>query len=403
LLAASARPPLATMAVGAADALEAGQPLHRVLSPRRLRRGSGGRVALLLAAVGLLPVALGPWALSEAAAGSTQALTLPEWKENKVLFTHSGYELRVMPRKTKNKVGKAIPKVLFREIPPQPVSLVSAMGSVESEMDKEMMGFPFTTDNAGSLAVGFPRVKGLLKLSLQDPPVSAELEDAVKAAELSYEQRVKGVGHVGARVKSNGEWTASVDRMVEDIGHLHTTLNSQLDWSVDLDTSYAPVKGISPAVSYGATQDGMRVRAKLNGVVAQGTTGMYQVQNLPGKYTPMDLVHDARLEYSSASGRQSVTAEGQYDRRLPKRPIKGTLSYAVHTSPVTLTAAVDFERARLKAATRFGQVTAAVGLKAPAKGEGQRPAEIGVKLGPVSAQARLNGSRKPRLRLELAA
>jgi len=387
------------MAACDAAALEAEEQQARALPPRRLRQRSGGRAALLLAAVGLLPVALGPWGLSEAE--STQAGLLPEpLKKDKVLFQKQGYELRLSPRRSNSPVFKAVPKIVFRKIPPQPISLVSASGSLESNLDKEIAGFPFTTSNTGSLALGFPRAQGVVKLSLKDPPASDD--DVLQSAEISYEQALPGAGQVGARVTSKGDWVAFWNHKVEDIGNLRTTLNSQLDWSADLDTTYPAVKGIHPTVSYGATQDGMRVRAKVDGGLANAY-GSYQVQNEAGKYQPRDLVHDARVVYTQ--GRNSIEADGKYDRRLPKRPFKGSLSYVARTKPGTLTASVDLDRYRLKADTGYAQVSAAVAHNAgDGKGYlGGRPTEFGVRTGPVSAEVRLNGSRQPRVRLEVAA
>lgn len=374
---------------------------QRTLPPRRLRPRSGGKAALLLAAFGLLPVALGPWSLSEAGADSTQALTLPRLKKDKVLFTNRGYELRLQPRKSKNAVGKAIPKVVFRKVPARPVTFSSAGFGTDADLDKEMLGFPFTTSNTGSIGLGFPRLNAELKLKAEDPPISAELDDATKSAELELTHSTSLGGDLSLGVKSTGKWGASWNRKVEDIGTLHSTLNSDLDWSLDLDTTYPKHKGVKPYVTYGATQDGMRVRAKAEGAPVKGAYASYQVQNLPGKYGPVDFVHDGKLAYTS--GRQTLTAEGTYDRKLPKRPVKGSLSYVVKSKPMTMTASVDFDRYRLKAESGPAQLSAAVGLKATSGSGplGGRPAELGAKLGPVSAQAKLAGSKKPRVRLEL--
>lgn len=368
------------------------------MQPRRSRQRSGrGKAALLLAAAGL---ALSPWGLGEAE--SAQAVVLPELKSEKVLFTGQGYELKLQPRKTKSPL-KVIPKVVFRKIPAQMLKFVSASSSVESELGKDLAGFPFTTNNKGSIAMGFPRVNGVVKLSLEDPPIGADEDAAGGGAEVSYEQTIKGVGQVGARVSSKGDWTATWNRKVEDVGNLHTSVNNQLDWTADLDTAYPAFKGVKPTVSYGATQDGMRVKAKVEGAPVANTYGSYQVQNEAGKYQPRDLVHDARLVYTS--GPSSVQADGKYDRSLPNRPYRGSLSYVLRAAPATLTASVDFDRYRLKAATDKATLTAAVATKA---GDGNgflggRTTELGMKMGPVAAEAVLKGSKKPRVRFQVGA
>lgn len=384
------------MAAFDAVALEAGE--QRSSQPRRSRQRSGrGKAALLLAAAGL---AVSSWGLGDAE--SAQAAALPELKKEKVLFTGQGYELKVMPRKTKSPL-KAIPKVVFQKIPAQMLKFVGASGSVESDLGKDIAGFPFTTANKGSVAMGFPRVGGVVKLSMEDPPLSADEDAAAGAAEVSYDQTIKGVGQVGARVSSKGDWVATWNRKVEDVGNLRTTLNYQLDWTADLDTAYPAYKGVKPTISYGATQDGMRVKAKVEGAPVANTYGSYQVQNEAGKYAPRDFVHDARLVYTA--GANSVQADGKYDRSLPNRPYRGSLSYVVRAAPASLTASVDFDRYRLKASTDKVTLSAAVATKA---GDGSgllggRTAELGVKMGPVAAEAVLKGSKKPRVRLQVGA
>lgn len=245
--------------------------------------------------------------------------------------------------------------------------------------------------------------------------------------------KVGDVGHVKATLNSEMEWSADADAEVGDVavkaklnsqkvwsakanaklaafGTLLTSLNSEKEWSADLEVPIQGKFGINPAVILGATEAGMRVKAKAEhhhevtdirdaGTItkrflAHLTSGIYQVQNAPGNYAAGDLVHDASVTYTSAHG--SVTAAGTLDQRL-KRGYKGSLTAATQTKAGKLSASVDLERYRLKADTEYGQLSAAI----PHNGEDEKV--FGLKVDHMTMEAKLKGSEKPRVRVEVTA
>lgn len=320
----------------------------------------------------------------------------PKKASTKVLFEYRDYELVLRHGKR-----QVLPRILLREKPEKPISVKSIGATVMGEP----MGwrtFPFTTTNAGLLELGFGAVKGRLGISMEDPPASLDFEDGKAKLEVSYGQPVPGIGDLSARVRSNGEWFASFDREVEDIGHLSAVLDSQLDWVLDLETDYKGYKGIVPTVTYGATQDGMRVRAKFAGALGSyegaSADGSYVVENLPGKYAPADFLHDCKVVLASEGGRQSLAAHAIYDRRLPKFPVRGSLSATANVGRGALEASADFDRYRLQCRVADAQVSAAIARKAAEKGL-QRPGEVELKYGKVSATAALVEDGPPRLKL----
>lgn len=313
------------------------------------------------------------------------------------MFQYRDYEVLWRPRRK----GQVLPRVELRKTPPSPLAPGPLSMDVEGPLGRDFAGFPFTTRNVGSVQLKFPRIAGALKLSLEDPATGASVdgEEQQPAAEASYEQRVPGIGDVSVRGRSNGEWGASFSREVEDIGRLSGMVNSQLDWSIDLDSAYPPVRGLVPSITYGATQDGMRVRVAAEGKLDKNLHGSYVVQNEAGQYSPADLRHDAKLTLSSGSKRHVLEAQGSYDRKLAQVPVRGSLAVSTQMKPMTFGASVDFDRYRLRAAAGPAQVVAAVARKA--EESGSRPAELELKLGKVSAVALL-GRAEPRLRLGLA-
>jgi len=346
--------------------------------PARRRLPNGAKALVMLA---LLAVCT--WASQ--AQGVAALLGGGKGKRTKVLLRAQGFEL--LFRRGKGKIP--IPSLQLRRTPKQPLSLAVG-GSVESGMSTgDLLGFPFTTQNNGILQIGFPRFSGRLQLSVEDPASSAD-DDGQGAVDLSYVQTL-GAGEFAGKLRSNGEWSASVAREVEDIGHFRGSLNSVLDWSADLDQSYPAVKGFVPSVTYGATQDGMRVRASLEGDLKKNVHGSYSLRNIPGKYAPMDIIHQAKVKVSSADSRHTLEAVGNYDRKFLKIPVRGSLTYGLKTRPATLEASVDFDRYRLRAQTSRVQASAAV-ARAPDE-KGQRAAELELKVGKVSASAQLPSRR----------
>jgi len=373
-------------------------PHWRTEAPQPAQRKSSRlpAVVLIATAAALLAVpgvvcpsrqASGPLAISLFAAGGRP----------KVLFEYRDYELLFRPRRK----GQVLPRVELRKKPPRPLGAGPLAASVEGPLGRDFAGFPFTTSNAGSVQLDFPRIGGSLKLGLEDPATGASVggEEQLNAAEASYEQRVPGLGDVSVHGRTNGEWGAAFKRQVEDLGSLSGSVNSQLDWSIDLDSSYPAFRGFTPSITYGATQDGMRVNARAAGPLAKNLLGSYGVQNEAGQYAPTDLRHDAKLTLSSGRGTHVLEAEGTYDRKLSQVPVRGSLAYSARMKPVTLEASVDFDRYRLRAKAGPGQVTAVLARKP--EETGNRPAEVELKLGKVSATALLGADE--RLRLGIAA
>lgn len=346
--------------------------------PRRRRPRAG---LALLPLLPLLPLCLGPPAAGPALLGRQRP---------RVLLKYRDHELLLRPRAP----GRLLPRLELRRTPPRPLALGPAAGSAEGPLGGELLGFPFTTRNAASLQLGLPRVSGRLTLSAEDP--AAADEESQRAAELAYEQPAPGLGDVSARLRTTGEWQVAFSRQVEDLGRLRGSLNSQRDWSLDLDSTYPPVRSLLPSVSYGATQDGVRVRAGLQGPLSARLDGSYSLQNQPGRYAPADLRHEATLRLSSPGGRQALAAAGTYDRALPKAPVRGSLTYTAQAGPAALEASVDGERYRLLARTAHGQLAAQLGRGK--EGEA-RPAELELRLGRLSATAQLGERRRVRLAL----
>lgn len=317
-----------------------------------------------------------------------------------MLFTYRDYELVVRRQKS-----QVLPRVQVRKTPPAPVQLHLAGTAVEGPVDKTLVGFPFTTDNNAAVHVHFPRIYGCLKLRLQDPPAESDLDEMQRALEACYEQSIKGVGDFSANMKTTGEWAATFKTEVEDVGDVSGSLNSQLDWNVDLDTTYPPVHGFVPSVTYGATQDGMRFHARATGPLSKNLQGTYEIQNEPGKYSPSEFRQDATLTLSSTppkGGVEQHTLElhGTYDRTLPKVPYRGSVSYTARLKPATLKASLGDDWYRLRAETERGEIGAFYTRNA----EISRPTELELKVGKVSAVAQLGRDREtvPRMRIEYA-
>jgi len=319
---------------------------------------------------------------------------------SKVLFTYRDYELVVRQQK-----AQVVPRFQLRKTPPAPVTLSLASSGVAGPVDKSLVGFPFTTDNNAAVDMHFPRISSCLKLRLQDPSAESDLEDMQRAVEACYEQSIPGIGEFAANVKTTNEWDVSFKHEVEDIGDLSGSFNSQRDWKIDLDTTYPPIHGFVPSVTYGATEDGMRFHARANGPLYKNLRGTYEIQNEPGKYSPTEFRQDATLTLSSTppkGGIEQHTLElhGTYDRTLPKVPYRGSASYTARLKPATLKASLGDDWYRLRAQTAHAEIGASFSRNA----EISRPTELELKLGKVSAVASLGRDKEtvPRMRIEYA-
>jgi len=345
---------------------------------------------LFLAALGAV--------LSLSLSGQAPAALFARGAKRRRLAEFKGWELLVL--KGKGKVP--IPGLKLRKILPKPVTLAIG-GSTGSTLNKkEMLGFPFTTQNTGSLQIGFPRISGSLRLALDDPTTGPSSEDVQGVAEMSYEQQLKQNGAFSGKLRSSGEWSAALHRDIEDLGHIRGGLDSQLDWNLDLETSYPAVKSVAPSLTYGATQDGMRVKVDLESQLTKNLQGSYAVQNIPGQYSPIDFLHDAKLILSSEKQKHVVEVAANYDRKFGKVPVRGSLTYRMQRqkSPASLETSVDFEHVRLKARTAKAQITAS--LRHKADENGFRPAEVEVKVGKLAALAQLQPEKsEPRVRLSM--
>mmetsp|Transcript_25293 Transcript_25293/g.57075 ORF Transcript_25293/g.57075 Transcript_25293/m.57075 type:complete len:365 (+) Transcript_25293:67-1161(+) len=352
-------------------------------------RRDGAKVPKLLA-LALLSTLLLSWSVVKAPPTAFLSKKHHHKGKQQVLFRKFGYELVMSPGK-----GKVpLPGFQFRKIPLEPWTL-SVGGQAESDASKSALtGFPFTTDNAATLLLGLPRIGGRVRIGLEDPALSSEGEDTSQQMEAGYEQRLPGGGRLAARMRSTGEWGASFLHEVEDIGEVRGGLNSQLDWNLDLNTTYPEVKGFTPSVTYGATQDGMRVHARVDKDFSKHWHASYDLQNIPGKYSPVDFVHDGAVRFTA--GPHTLQATASYDRQLLKRPVQGSVSYALQTRHAALQASLDSQQYQL--AMRAGPAKVAAVLSR-ANEEGERPASLELRVGQAAATILADGTNKPRIRL----
>jgi len=296
---------------------------------------------------------------------------------------------------------KLIPRFILRPIPPKPVTLQSLGGSVDGDAEA-LKGFPYSSMNKGELIIGFPRMDGYLGVSLQDPPLTLDLDEQRREAEVSYGSDIPNIGKVDAKLRSSGDWSANLERELEDVGLLTGSMDSQSDWSVDLEKSYETFRfksvGVTPTVKYGATQDGMRVAAKFESPVGSSATGEYVVSNVAGKYSPSDFLHDCKIV--GKAGDHSLTAQAKYDRRLPKIPLRASLAYVGKFGPAGLQAVVGYDDLRLLCSVPHAQVSAKVARQAMQ--DGTRPAEVELQVGQASIVAKLVDDKPPRLLFNFA-
>eukprot|EP00929_Paragymnodinium_shiwhaense_P108698 TRINITY_DN75023_c0_g1_i1.p1 TRINITY_DN75023_c0_g1~~TRINITY_DN75023_c0_g1_i1.p1 ORF type:complete len:429 (-),score=102.87 TRINITY_DN75023_c0_g1_i1:119-1327(-) len=330
----------------------------------------------------------------------------PKKSRTKVLLTAGGWELVF-----KQKKRQIMPSFGLRETPPNRVEMGRLMAAVEGTTE-ELKGFPFTSSNAGALQIDFPRVEGHLGVSLVDPPANLDYDEAKQAVQVSYGQRLPVVGDLQVNVLSSGDWNANFSRDLEEIGYLKGTLDAQLDWTMDLETQYKPFRGVTPTITYGANQEGMKVQAKLARQLGNHVHGSYAVGNLPGKYAPTDFVHDCKVVLASESAdgkkkkkdaedglRHTMEFQGAYDRRLPNVPVRGSVAYTASFRDNSLEASMDLDRYRLRCSTPRGQVSFALAAKKSEDSE-DRQKEMALQIGKVSAAATLV-NKEPRLRFSV--
>lgn len=260
-----------------------------------------------------------------------------------------------------------VPQLDFRKTPLKAVSFTGASASVHGELSgSSFRGFPYTTRNLASISLGLPAMDAKLQIALEDAATAGgDIESPQTAAELTYEQQVAGLGSIGLRARSSGDWAATLGRAVEDIGFVNGSFNSNLDWSLDLEQAYPDVKGISPSLTFGATQDGVRVKGVVDADLTKSIHGSYAVSNTAGKYSPATLIHETRL--TMARGPHTLEAEAAYNRDFAKIPFKGSVAYSVKVKPGTL-------QARLYHDSRYDVVAKAKYLQAGLSGQlGSKP------------------------------
>mmetsp|Transcript_137108 Transcript_137108/g.238304 ORF Transcript_137108/g.238304 Transcript_137108/m.238304 type:complete len:355 (-) Transcript_137108:91-1155(-) len=351
---------------------------HHRRRRRRLRRRSPRRVAglLLCIAVPLLTSSLGgPSAFID---------KLIKIKGDGVLFRYQDYELRL---------SEAFPYLTLQRVPLRPISL-SFVTSQEGTLD-DFRGYPSLTKNSGTLSVDVARpVQSKLSVSYEDPP-----DAAPQVGTVLYQQRVPGIGDLSSKVNSMGEWALGLKRRLWGLGELSGVVDSEFDWSVALDKTYPALGGVRPSVSYGATQDGMRMNVTLDTSPDKNAHARYSVRNLPGQYQPADLIHTGKLALAAAERAHVLEAEGTYDHRFSKMPVRGSLSYTARTRPGQLRASVDFDRYRLSAQSLGAEVAASI-ARTPTQ-DGVRPKELEFKTPKLTAAASF-ARGKPRLRVNTA-
>eukprot|EP00927_Polykrikos_kofoidii_P051952 TRINITY_DN45726_c0_g1_i1.p1 TRINITY_DN45726_c0_g1~~TRINITY_DN45726_c0_g1_i1.p1 ORF type:complete len:428 (+),score=68.82 TRINITY_DN45726_c0_g1_i1:63-1286(+) len=317
-------------------------------------------------------------------AGSSKART-------QTLVTARGYQLVLRQNR-----GQLFPRIKLRPVLPKPVSLTSLSASVDGGVD-DLRGFPFTTSNRGRIKLAFDRIGGELIAVAEDPTVSLDSDDAKRVGEVSYRQRIPAGGDVSLRARTDGDWAANFSGNVEDVGFLSGSLDQQLDWSLNLEKEYSHVKGFVPTASYGATQDGMRVRAELAGQLPskQGVpvNASYAIGNLPGQYAPADFVHECAVKMAFANRRYSLESRGEYNRRLAKSPIRGSLACSARVKRAAIEGYLDFDRCHFLCQLPRGLVRVATAVN-----DGDSLKEFEVQFDKLSATALLVNSR-PRIHL----
>lgn len=305
-------------------------------------------------------------------------------KGDGVLLRYQDYELRI---------AEAFPFMRLHRVQTKPISLSFAT-SQEGTLD-DFRGFPSLTKNSGTLSIAVARpAESTLSLSYEDPP-----DAAPQVGTVFYQQRVPGIGDLSSKVNSMGEWALGLKRELMGLGELSGAVDSQFDWSMVVDKTYPALGGVRPRVSYGATQDGMRMNLSLDTSPDKSAHARYSVRNHPGQYTLADLIHEGKLALSTAGRAHVLEAEGTYDNRLSEMPVRGSLSYTANTRPGQLRASVDFDRYRLSTKTLGAEVTASIARTAMQ--DGVRHKELEVKTPKLTAAA-IFARGKPRLRVNTA-
>mmetsp|Transcript_52160 Transcript_52160/g.124292 ORF Transcript_52160/g.124292 Transcript_52160/m.124292 type:complete len:381 (+) Transcript_52160:46-1188(+) len=343
------------------------------------------RRALLVTCVSLALV----WVMSAPTAHDLTALSLPGRKKKSRRFVKRMGDNELI-------LSLSFPPFKVRKIPPKPCRLQSLSAQVESPHES-LLQFPFRTDNSVSAALEFPRVDGRLAVSVKDPVIDLEnTDDALQAAEVSYSQRVPKAGVLGGRLSSDGEWGLSIDREVPNLGLVHGDINSNSDWSLDLHADYPRFRGITPEVSYGFTQDGVRVKAMLSAPLTKNLQANYSIANDAGNYKPQEFDHRMLLKYSK--GAQSLATQAQYNSQLPSKPVRASATYAVAGRPGVFSATASLDKYSLRARSKL--VEAGVTLDhATGKPTGQ--AAVDARLGKVVGGVLLGNGDKPKFRVGL--
>merc|ERR1711933_637934 len=147
---------------------------------------------------------------------------------------------------------------------------------------------------------------------------------------------------------------------------------------------------------------GMRFRIRLDRTSLRGMLlGSYTVENLPGKYSPHDFIHNFKFDLAPAGSRHSLEMEATYNNKFLELPVRGSMKYLAKARPISFEASVDFARYMLRMFTRRAEVILALGTEAAGKGgflDG-RPAEVQARVGKVTAGARWVDGKKPHVRL----
>jgi len=349
----------------------------------QLRRRSNLRHVVLAACLGLVVA----WLLEADRADATAfSLLGKQKKKNKIVWKKQlqGQELLV-------KTGW--PFFSIQKIPPKRVVFDTASAMVETTRD-DVLQFPFRTDNKAKLSIAFPRMDGRLGLSFKDPVLDLDSDEIPHVLEVDYTQKVPKVGQVTGRLSSEGDWGLVLNRDVKNVGKVRGEIDSDSEWAVDLLADYPSIRGITPQVRYGLTQDGARVAAKLSAPLTKKAKASYAVANNAGNYKVQDLSHDLSLDYAPSTS-QKLRLQAAYNNQLGK-PLQASATYVRGSRDAQLSATATLRNYNVKAWTRKAEVGMTLNH------EGGKPVgspTFDMRVGKVVGGVQLNQDKSPTYRL----
>jgi hypothetical protein len=153
----------------------------------------------------------------------------------------------------------------------------------------------------------------------------------------------------------SGSYNFGVDLedKVDDDGGKFNSVVSLDGWEAELKKKYPArtYKGFTPSASYKFNKDGVKVKAQVDGKVADKVSAQYAIgtNKHAKKYSSDDLVHSGKLVFSSEDGNDELQLLGSYSQgsKAFKPRVKYTSSKETWGIPVE--ASVDGDRVELGA------------------------------------------------------